>query len=903
MSTDYTKSLLKIKTFIPKLRSDLVSRSRLIDKLNLASEKKLIIVKAPAGYGKSTLVADWIKQSKKNGAWVQHCENDNDLGRFLSYIVLSLKQSNKNLSDSILPLIHSPQPPSLQILINNLLNDLSYINEETTLVLDDFHLITNEEVHKSFSYLIQNLPEKLQILVISRAEVPVALSTFRARNQILEIDIEDLKFKIPEMKNFVEKVIKIKLTENQIFDLDKKIDGWISALQLAALSIKNNENIEDYINRLTGTDRLIESYFLDEVFEKQEKNIQEFLSKTSILKKFNSELCNYLLEIENSNEVIEGLENTNAFIIPMDNKREWYRYHHLFAELLRNKLKKEGKFDINVLYKRASEWHENAEDMISAIDYSLEIKDFTKASDMILKLIPDYISFGGRDIFVNWLHQFPLDILRKNKNLWIYYILSLLDQGIFKFTKEKLDELWGKEEYFNGFSEDYRKIIEGYKLGVLSSITNHTELDSQKAKNLTKQALKVLPKSEALGISIAHGHLGVAKSQLEEYEKAKSSLIKAQGGASIVNYALLYLLWWSYISQIELEVGELTKAKAMIHKIMKYADGYGVIKSNVFSNAIIGLGRIYFERNDFENAKIYLEQGIELAESKEYMDRLILGYFAYIPYLIAIKDFNSANKKIKSLRKLSDEFDNPENVENAINSLDAKIALAKKNDIKVRKYKSLFTATKVKYSSYSIQNKYVLGQIFLQLQEFESAINLLEEEIPKEENNGRNYIVIKLLISLTQAQYQNGNLKSAITTLKKAINLAETEKYIRSFLDGGSIIKELIQNIMDSDKELEKENSIQFEYLAQLLDEFEWENKRVEQIQILVEEKLPANILTSRELEVVQNLSLGLSYSEISAKMFISENTLKSHIKHIYSKLETNNRTSAVLKAKELNLI
>ena len=903
MQNDYTQSLLRIKTFIPKLRNDLISRPRLIKKLNDAYDKKLIIVNAPAGYGKSTLVADWINQSKKLGAWIQLCEDDNDFGQFLSYIVLALKQLKNNVLDSILALIHSPQPPSSKILVNNLLNDLSYLNENTTLVLDDYHLITDEKIHEALSYLIQNLPEKLQILIISRAELPFAISSLRGRNQILEIEADSLKFSIAEMKIFLERVVKIQLTESQIIELDKKIDGWISALQLAVLGLKNNESVEDYISRLTGTDRLIESYFLDEVLVNHKKNIQEFLCKTSILKKFNGELCNYLLDIDNSNNIIESLENANAFIIPLDNKREWYRYHHLFAELLNNKLKRESNVDINYLYRKASQWHEKNGDTNSAIEYSLNINDFEKASQLIQKLLPDFISIGGRDIIVNWINQFPITEIRKSKNIWIYYILSLLDKGTFKIAKDKLDDLWGKEEYLIGYSDEERKIIEGYKLCFLASITNHTQLDSKKGKSLTSQALKLLPKSEALGVSIAHGHLGVAQLMFEKYEDAHLSLVKAQGGASIVNYSLLYLLWWSYLSQIEFEVGRLSNAKEMIDQIMKYADGYGVIKSNVFSNAIIGLGRVYFERNNFENAKIYLEQGIELAESKEYMDRLLLGYFAYIPYLIAIKDFRTANNKIKRLRNLSLEFNNPENVENAINSLDAKIAIAERNDEKVKKYKILFTTAHIKYSSYSIQNKYILGNIFLYVNDFESAITLLEKEIPKEIENKRIYVVIKLLVTLTKAYYHNGNLNKAISTLKKGLELAEPERYIRSFISEGAIIKELVQNILDSNKKTNDEESIHSEYLEQLVEEFDWEKKRVEQIKMVVEEKKHTNILTSRELEVVQKLSLGLSYLEISEKLFISENTLKSHIKHIYSKLGINNRTGAVIKAKELNLI
>ena len=464
MSKDYTQSLLKTKTFLPKLRKDRISRSRLISKLSGASDKKLIIVKAPAGYGKSTLVADWVKQSDKHGAWVQLCEYDNDFGQFLSYIVLALKQLKSDLRDSILLLIQSPQPPSPKILINKLLNDLNYLKGNTVLVLDDYHLITDNEIHESLSYLIQNLPDNFQILIISRAELPFTISTLRARNQILEIGREDLKFSITEMKCFLEKSIKIDLSENQIFELDKKIDGWISALQLAALGMKNNENLEDYINRLNGTDRLIESYFLDEVFSKQKAKVQEFLSKTSILKKFNPELCNYLLDIENSNDIIRDLESANAFIIPLDNKRELYRYHHLFSELLRNKLKHESNIDIPSLYKRAAIWHEKNGDINSAVEYSLTINDFEKAAELILTVLPGYISIGGRDIFVNWLNRLPIKVIRKNKNIWIYYILSLLDRGSFRLAKSKIEDLWGKEEYLVGFSEEEIEIIEGFKL-------------------------------------------------------------------------------------------------------------------------------------------------------------------------------------------------------------------------------------------------------------------------------------------------------------------------------------------------------------------------------------------------------------------------------------------------------
>ena len=390
--------LLRTKLFIPGTRANLVPRPRLVERLNAGLEKKLTLVAAPAGFGKTTLLSEWIPKSPRSVTWLSLDEGDNDPAQFWAYFIASLQGLNPDLGANAFALIHSPQAPPIKSILTELINDLMALSDRFASVLDDYHFIDSKPIHEALSFLIDHLPANMNLVITAREDPPLPLARLRARNQLAEIRAQDLRFTQEEADAFLRGVMGLELSRQDVVALGDRTEGWAVGLQLAGLSMQRQADLKAFIAEFSGSHRHILDYLTDEVLQRQPENIRSFLLHTAILDRLSGPLCDALianresraersnkspLSTLNSLSILDYLEKSNLFVIPLDEERRWYRYHHLFADLLRSQLTRSQPELVSELHRRASQWFEGNGDIQAAVEHALQSTDLTQAAHLI----------------------------------------------------------------------------------------------------------------------------------------------------------------------------------------------------------------------------------------------------------------------------------------------------------------------------------------------------------------------------------------------------------------------------------------------------------------------------------------------------------------------------------------
>jgi LuxR family maltose regulon positive regulatory protein len=423
-STQYP--ILATKLYIPQPRTDLVQRTHLIDRLNSGIKHKLTLISAPAGFGKTTLLVDWISQSEISVAWLSLDKGDSDSVYFINYLVAALKKIDANIGKTTLPMLHSPQRPATELVLMNLIKEIADFANNFVLVFDDYHLIDAKDIHAMVECLLDYLPANMCLIISTRVDPPLPLARLRVSNQLAELRAIDLSFSINETALFFNKIMNLEISGNDISVLESRTEGWIAGLQLAGLSMKSCEDIPSFIKTFAGDDRYVVGYLVEEVLNRQPAQIQEFLLKTSILNRLSAPLCDFVINETGSQTILDTLENINLFIIPLDNKRRWYRYHHLFAELLQQRLYQREKNSVAELHSRASIWYEQNKFGDDAVEHALAAKDFEQAVSLIEEQADTIWERGEHTKFKRWLEELPAELVFSKPILSIIHAESLL---------------------------------------------------------------------------------------------------------------------------------------------------------------------------------------------------------------------------------------------------------------------------------------------------------------------------------------------------------------------------------------------------------------------------------------------------------------------------------------------
>ena len=436
--------MLATKLYVPSPRPDIVRRSRLIDRLNagLSRTPSVTLISAPAGFGKTTLVSEWIATLTGSGvrvAWLSLDESDNLPARFLMYLVAALQTIAPQIGEATLAALQSSQPPPIDVLLIALLNDLTTLGD-VVLVLDDYHVIESQPIDEALTFFVDHLPQRFRLVIASREDPQLSLARLRARGQLIELRAADLRFTPAEAADFLNRVMGLSLSAEDIAALENRTEGWIAGLQLAAISMQGHHDTVGFIQSFTGSHRFVLDYLVEEVLQRQPARVRSFLLETSILDRLSGPLCNAMTDQTDAKAMLESLERGNLFVIPLDDQRQWWRYHHLFAEVLQAHLREAQPDQVSELHRRASVWFEQNDLPADAIRHALAAKDFDRAAELIERVWLSMDLSYQSATWLGWAKALPEDLIRARPVICLGYAWALLNGGELEASEARLHD-------------------------------------------------------------------------------------------------------------------------------------------------------------------------------------------------------------------------------------------------------------------------------------------------------------------------------------------------------------------------------------------------------------------------------------------------------------------------------
>ena len=894
-----TAPLLQTKLFLPQPRTGLVQRPRIIDKMNEGLERRLTLVSAPAGFGKSTMLIEWARTTGNKVTWLSIDDSDNDLKRFFIYLILAIQKINPSLGQDVLPVLQAADNPRMEHLLTILINDITEVDDEFTLILDDYHLIENQDIHNGLQFLIDHVPPNMHLVIASRVDPPIPMTRLRARDQVTEIRSRDLRFNQSETHAYLNDQMGLNLAQADISALHKRTEGWITALHLAALSMQNRDDKHDFIAAFSGGHHYIIDYLVSEVLSHQSEAIQNFLLRSSILDRFSAPLCNAVLEISDSKTLIQHLNQTNLFLISLDDERNWFRYHHLFANFLNQRLREKEPKSIPELHQRASKWLEHNHYFPEAVNHSLDGEDYEHAAQLIEKLGPDMMMQNEFDQLALWMDAMPKDLVESWPWLciiraWMYDRWGRFDDGE-RYLQHAESALEGSAD---STPIEAKRIVRGQisairalyalKLGQISRSIEHSN-----------QALKYLP-SGYFNRGVASFSLGWAKKAqgdlsgtLEAYEDGRTASLAA--GNRILAQAIIL-----DIGKTQFIQGHLHLAADTLREVNQFKYEKSNIKIPYASPACIGLADIYREWNELDAAMSYIQEGIEIGTASNVVDAITVGYASQALLFLAQGDLKSANQACENADQMVRDTPNLE-AETLSRTLDSRVRLSlAKNQLAEasRHVQEAGLGLDVEIDNFLDIPLIILARVLIHSgrqnsasQDLSDAHEVLEKILEVTRPAGYLGQVIGALVLQALVFEAQGIHDQALTSLEEALTLAEPEGYIRTFVDEGASMQALLQQAGTKGS--------MGAYVSRLLKAFEPQDTEATPA---ADQKL-IEPLSARELEVLKMLATELSGPEIARELVISLNTLRTHTKNIYAKLDVGKRRAAVHKARELELI
>ena len=899
--------LLTTKLYIPSPRPDLVPRPRLIEQLNTGISRKLILISAPAGFGKSTLLSSWAAQIESPKiAWLSLDEGDNDLVRFLTYIIAALQTIESDIGKGILVALQSPETVNVEVLLTNLINEIAESTEGVILIIDDYHVIEAQPIDQAVIFLLDHLPPQMHLVIASRIDPSIPLSRLRARGQMTELRANDLRFSLEEAAAFLNQVMEFELSEQDVAALGARTEGWIAGLQLAALSIQGferNSDIADFVNRFTGSDRYIQDYLADEVLQQRPDGTRDFLLQSSILARLNAPLCNAVLEITDSQRILEELDTANLFITPLDNKRYWYRYHHLFAELLEHRLRQTYSELIPMLHVRASEWFEKNNLLADSIHHALAAKDFERVATLAERIWPIWSFENQTNEWLRWVKYLPEEIIRCRPVLSVAYGQILLISGELEAAEARLldAEQW-LEQAIDLNNHPAKMIVvdqEQFRSlpGVIAmsrSFIAQVGGDIQGAIKYNQRALDLLPEEDHRSRGKIATLLGITYWTCGDLEKAHQTF---SDGLAAIGNMLETIDGVFVLADIKMTLGQLGDAFEIYKHVLQLANKSEKTRHSGVELVHTGISEIYREQNNLEAAKQAQMTSAKLGNEIEFPVWKIRWFVAEarlkeiqgdldgaidLLYEAERRDIRSPLPDVRPVSALRARiWVKAGKIKKALNWARDRWLSSDDELSYLREYEHITLARIIK-ASYEIDkdNKTI-----------QDAIELLQRLLSAAEKGRRLGSVIEILILLALAHQAQGDTTTALIHLERALAYAKPEGYLRIFLDEGPQMATLLKNAADQGIELDYTQKILFAIESFIQEDCSKPNQSL------------VALLSDRELEVLQLVAQGLTNREISERLYLALDTIKGHNRRIFAKLGAQNRTEAVTLAQESGLL
>ena len=615
--------ILATKLYIPPPRSKIVLRPSLIERLNegLSAGCKLTLISASAGFGKTTLVSDWIDSCGRPVAWLSLDEGDNDPARFLTYLVAALQTIAPNIGKGVHAILQSPPLPPIESILTALLNEITAILENFVLVLDDYHLIDSKPVDEAITFLLEHLPPRMHLVIATREDPDLPLARLRARGQLTELRVADLRFSPVEAAEFLNQMMGLNLSEEDIFALDKRTEGWVAGLQLAAISLQGNKDVSGFVREFAGDHRYIMDYLVEEVLQSQPELIRKFLLQTAILDQLNGSLCHAVTGEKESKAQLEALQRGNFFVIPLDDKRNWYRYHHLFADVLRMHLMAEQPDQVPALHQRASEWYEQNGLLSDAIRHALAAEDFERAATLVELAVPEMRRNrqAATVMELGWLKALPDQLVHFRPVLCVDYAYALFGGGELEAAEAHLRdaERWldttiDRTGMVVVDEEEFRRLP-----GMIALLRAAQALARGDMPGTAKNArwvLEVAPKDDYLMIGGAASQLGLVAWTSGDLEAACQMTDDGMANVRLAGYISSAIGGAIVLADIQIAQGRLHAAMTTYERALHWATEPGAPVLRGAADMHVGMSALYYEFNDLKTATQHLLTSQALGE-------------------------------------------------------------------------------------------------------------------------------------------------------------------------------------------------------------------------------------------------------------------------------------------------
>ena len=924
--------ILATKLYVPPHRPGIVLRPRLIDRLNdgLAKGSRLTLISASAGFGKTTLVSEWIASCEKPVAWLSLDEGDSDQVRFITYLIAALQTLalsdvegiKAGIGESLLVALQSHQPPSTEAILTVLLNEISAIPDNFLFVLDDYHSIDSPLVDQALAFLVEHQPPHMHLVIATREDPSLPLSRQRARGQLTELRAADLRFTSAEVADFLNRMMGLNLTAGGIAALEARTEGWIAGLQLAALSMQGREDSAGFIQAFTGSHHYVLDYLVEEVLQQQPETIRNFLLQTSILNRFCAPLCNAVTEREDGKEMLDNLERSNLFLISLDDKRQWYRYHRLFADVLQTHLM-EAQLDwVASLHSRASAWYERNSFRSDAIRHALVAQDFEQAADLIEVAFPTLNRERRFATLLNWLKALPDKLIRVRPVLCYGYALASMACGENESVEPRLRdaERWldttidigGQPESSStgmvvADKDEFRRLP-----GLIALVRGGQALGRGDMPETVKYAQRVLnlaPQGDYLMLGGAAAQLGLVTWTSGDLDTACQMTADGIENLRLGGFITPAIGGTITLADIQIAQGRLHEAMSTYERGLQWTAKLGVPTLQGGADMYVGMSSLHYEHNHLETASQCLLTSQSLGELAGMPQNPYRWRAAMARIRQAQGDLDSALQLLEEAERVYDGNFSPNVRPVATQKIRVWLAQDRLSDaLRWAREQRLSVDDELSYLREF--DLITLARVLIARhktnrveEDLHAALGLLARLLQAAKEGGRNGSVIEILILHSLAHQAQGDQSHALGSLERALTLAEPEGYVRSFVDEGEAMWLLI---LDFRVAIEKSarNGVHplSGYVDKLLSAFpqmaatpsksKFKNKKSEIIEPLSE----------RELEVLKLLRSELSGPEIAGQLIVSLNTLHTHTKNIYNKLGVNNRRAAVRRAEELNL-
>ena len=911
LSPQALDGFLATKLYVPRSQPGSVPRRRLLDRLGDGLTRRLTVVSAPAGFGKTVLLAEWARHAVTPVAWLSLDTGDNDPARFWRHAVVALDRVVPGVAERVIPLIGSLDL-TCDGLVTAVINEMATQTSDVALILDDYHLITLPAIHESVAFFVDHLPPNLHLVLASRTDPPLRLAALRARGQLAELRAADLRFTPGEAGALLHATAGADLPGDVTGALAAQTEGWAAGLHLAALSLQGQPEASNSLAAFSGTHRFVFDYLTEEVLDRQPEPVREFLLETSILDRLSGPVCDAVTGRDDSQQMLEAIERANLFLVPLDEVRGWWRYHHLFAELLRARLDQERPSRAQQLHQAASRWHDEQGLIEDAIRHAVAAGDTARAARLIERHFDALVLRGEGVTLQRWLAALPAEVTGVRPRLLLgqarLALLSGRTEGV-----EGLLNAAGRA-FADATDEDYEPSVgraasllvnPPATLALAWGILAELRGDAEGAIEHAGRALDRVRDGEIALETITRGHVAVAewlRGRLGDAERLMEARIARFEAAGEVNLAA-----WSshYLGQVQRAQGRLDAASETYQRAMSVASVQGRPVLPGAGVAYVGLAEIAYQRGDTGGARRFAAEGIPLCRQLVYTQPLANGLATLAWIAHASGDAPGALAAMEEAARVAPGLD-VANLLNTVPAQRAHLLLAQGNVSAAAEWVHQRGLTTGDDPGYAREPEHlILARVLLAQDRSDEASRFLGRLYDLAVSQQRTGSVIEIQALRALAYAASGDHATAIATLANALTLAAPQGYVRVFVNEGDSMRTLLSQVIAAQRTDHVAASVPLDYLARLSSFFEPEEtpqfRRGKRGAAAGSGVLVA--LSDREREVLALLATGKQNREIADELYVALDTVKKHVTHIFAKIGATNRTEAIARARELGLL